>query len=764
MNYQVLKAWTDVKAGGGRSLLVLFALILGVWGLGSVAVAYGVLSRDLRSNFEGTMPPHAVVTLAEPGGLDLDALRRRPDIESAELRDLAMLRIEVHPGEWIPLWLFGVQDFQAVELARIVGQDGAAEPRSGAMLIERNGRLVSNLDSGSIARVRSGSRRLEIPIDGIVFDPAQAPATQDHFIYAYTDARSFAAMTGEASGRRLLLRFRDVASKPEVEHALAQLRATWPSDGPAIASVVVPAFLEHPHQWQLDMLIAIIGSIGLLAFLLGSVLVSQIVGALVASQVRQIGIMKALGATRARVVGLFALYLLVFAVASGLVGIPLALLTGYRFSAFCAGILNFEILTTRAPAEVLALLVVTALMLPFSFAAPSLMRAGGISVREALGESKPRVRARLSRRVATTIATTALGVAIFSTGFNVRQSLFEFVTTTRDSMRHDVQVVLDEPMDEAAFRAVFADVAGIEAVEAWTGGKGELQSRVASTDEAVGIVALPLDSRMLAASMSEGRWLGSLVEPEIVANQAALERLGMPRVGDPLTIRVGGQPRHATLVGVIEEFDRPKIYVVNHIYAAWANPEQLVNTLLFAAEDDDFAGVMALKRAIEQAVDSSELDVLYVMSQAERAKIIVDHLNIILVTLLVLAFLVLSVSALGMASAMSISVMERTREIGVMRAIGATPARVVRIFVGEGMAASMAGLVLGLALSWPLSRVAAKLFGTLMLGEGGVLRFAFSPVGFAITLVTSIGFAYLASRLPASVAGRLSVREALAYE
>src|SRR6185436_18284622 len=97
MRHQILKAWRDVRAGGGKSLLVVFALALGLWGVGSVGVAYRVLSRDLRRNFLGTVPPHAVVTFKEAGRLDLTALRSRPDVEEAEWRDFAMLRVEVHP-------------------------------------------------------------------------------------------------------------------------------------------------------------------------------------------------------------------------------------------------------------------------------------------------------------------------------------------------------------------------------------------------------------------------------------------------------------------------------------------------------------------------------------------------------------------------------------------------------------------------------------------------------------------------------------------
>jgi len=764
MRYQILKAWRDVRAGGGKSLLVVFALALGLWGVGSVGVAYRVLSRDLRQNFLGTVPPHAVVTFQEAGRLDLAALRARPDVEEAEWRDFAMMRVEVHPDVWIPLLLYGVEDLEQPRLARVSSEEGARVPRAGAILIERNGQLISTLRTGTLAKVRSGSRKLEVPIDGVVFDPAQAPATQDHFIYAYTDPKTFAAISGETPGRRLMIRWKNVHSKEEVEKALARLRESWAEGGPAVASVNVPAFLEHPHQWQLNMLIAIIGTIGLLAFLLSSVLVSQVVAALLAKQTRQVGILKAVGATRSRVIGIYALYLGFFAVASGLVAIPLAVATGYRFSKFCAGILNFEILTTRLPGEVLAALIVAALVLPFLFAGPTLAHAGRISVREALAEPRIQLRRRLSRRVAITMLATALGVAIFSTGFNIRQSLYEFLAATRDSMRFDVQVVATKSIPREQFARALSGLSGADRTEVWSGGKGELQTRVVGTSDGIGIVALPLRSQMVALRMVEGRWLRSATEPEAVLNQAALNLFHQPKMGQVLTLKIGGAERQATLVGIAEEIDRPKVYLAQTFYDRWANPEHRVNSMMLTAKDRSFRGVMALKKQVERAVAASDLQVLYVMSQAERTKIIADHLNIILVTLLILAFLVLWVSALGMASATSITVMERTREIGVLRAIGATPGRIIRRFVTEGMTANLAGLALGLLLSWPLSLVASAFFGRLMLGEGALLHYAFSPVGFAVTVATSIVFGLLATRLPAGAAVKLSTREALAYE
>lgn len=116
-----------------------------------------------------------------------------------------------------------------------------------------------------------------------------------------------------------------------------------------------------------------------------------------------------------------------------------------------------------------------------------------------------------------------------------------------------------------------------------------------------------------------------------------------------------------------------------------------------------------------------------------------------------------------MASATGINVMESTREIGVLRAIGATPAVIYRLFVAEGMT-SVASIFLGSVLSWPLSIAAAAFFGNLMLGDGASLRFAFSPKGFWITMAATLVFGCLASRIPARHAVAVSTHSALAYE
>ena len=167
MNMKFRKVIGDLRVNPGRILLVIFALIIGLWGVGSILVSYTILIRDLNENFIRTNPPHAAITSKDFNRLDMAVLRSRPEIEKAEFRDFSTLRIETRPDEWIPLWLFGVEDFNDSNLAQIFdqkGNSGPIVPEDGAMLVERDGLRFSDLKAGSPARIRAGGRVVDVPV------------------------------------------------------------------------------------------------------------------------------------------------------------------------------------------------------------------------------------------------------------------------------------------------------------------------------------------------------------------------------------------------------------------------------------------------------------------------------------------------------------------------------------------------------------------------------------------------------------------------
>ena len=111
---------------------------------------------------------------------------------------------------------------------------------------------------------------------------------------------------------------------------------------------------------------------------------------------------------------------------------------------------------------------------------------------------------------------------------------------------------------------------------------------------------------------------------------------------------------------------------------------------------------------------------------------------------------------------MSLNVFERRREMGVMRALGATPRIVWLLIVAEGVVIGVLSGTIAAVLAWPISKVLGNLLVRVILHGG--LDFTFEPVGLLIWLPVSVALSASASFLPAWRASRSTVREALAYE
>ena len=783
------KTFSDLLSNPKRTLLVVFALVLGIWGVGTVFVSSYIMKNDLNANYQSTHPAQLILHSGQFEKMDLQLLKQRPEVETAELRDFSLQRIEIYPNQWIPLWLYGVDDFENMKLARIFSEKGKRIPDSGTILMERDCRHITAIDIGDSPRVRVGSKMMTLKVSGICFDPAQAPATQDAFIYAYTDKKSYSRITGLPNNWRLIIRLNNVHSADDVKRISDVLINDFNKKGISISSVEIPKFNEHPHQWQLNTLLFLVGTIGLLAFIMGAVLVSQLMRSVMAGQLRQIGILKAIGGSQFQIFQIYIAMLLLMGFVAGLFAVPLSVASGKAFSGFVAWKLNFNILTTNIPISVYVILFGASLLLPVVLSVSILLKGTAIPVKEALNDYgilqevnvteyrflkklpfsntfklAARNSLRNSRRLAVTILAMALGVAIFNTGFNVRQSLWNLLANVKNEMKYDVQVVLSKQVSGEEALRPFQSLNNVKKIELWNGGRGEIQTKLLSTNKGAGIIALPVNSELLKLKMIKGSWLASSQELQIVMNQQAWDIYKQPATGSVVSLVIENKTIKTRLVGISEQFEKAKIYMDKDKYDALFNPAHLVNSIMFVAKNNNYENVIDLKKDIESAIAPTDFQVLYVMSQAERVKIIYDHLNIILMTIVFLSFLVLVVSAVGMASATGINILERTREIGVMRAIGAIPKKIYSLFVMEGMIISILSILLGLLLSWPLSKLAAIFFGNLMLGKEAKLQYAFSVPGFWITFAVTILFGWLASRFPAKSAIKVTTQKALSYE
>jgi putative ABC transport system permease protein len=119
------------------------------------------------------------------------------------------------------------------------------------------------------------------------------------------------------------------------------------------------------------------------------------------------------------------------------------------------------------------------------------------------------------------------------------------------------------------------------------------------------------------------------------------------------------------------------------------------------------------------------------------------------------------VGALTLASTMSLSVVERTRELGVMQTIGATPARVIWVVMSEALFIGALSWFGAVAIALLLSSLIGARIGSFLFG--GPLPLVVSPVALLAWLAVALLGGAAASALPARAASRLTIRETLAY-
>jgi len=125
-----------------------------------------------------------------------------------------------------------------------------------------------------------------------------------------------------------------------------------------------------------------------------------------------------------------------------------------------------------------------------------------------------------------------------------------------------------------------------------------------------------------------------------------------------------------------------------------------------------------------------------------------------------MVLLVALIGAIGVLNTLTLNVLERRREIGVMRAIGAGDANLVQAFLAEGLALGLAGWALGLILGYPLGQLFVRLMGQVLFQ----MDFVFAPELFPISFLFAVALVALASLGPALGAARLPAAEALRYE
>jgi putative ABC transport system permease protein len=786
----VLKVLRDLTSNIVRTLLVVLSIAVGVFAVGAVIHAQEVMSRDLAVSYATIAPADIILTTAPFDDTLVQAAENTQGVAGAEGRRTVSARLRVG-DDWRDLLLIAIADYDDQRINKVRPEQGAWPPPDHEILIERSGLELTGAQVGEMLLIKApnGTER-RMRMAGLAHDLYRPPAFLDGNIYGYVTFDTLEWLGEPRDYNELYVRIDEAAHAGGEVRSLADAveRKVRRSDR-AVYQIQLPDPAKHPLSYIVETISLLLSVLGITALLMSGFLVINTISALLAQQIRQIGIMKAIGARTFQILAMYFGMVVVFGVAALIVAIPLALAGARVFADFTAGLLNFDITTFRISARVLAIEAAVAIVVPVLSALVPVLAGTRVTVRDAISSqgqssaspgrglidalimrirffSRPvllslRNTFRRRGRLALTLITLTLGGSIFIAVFSVRSGLMQTLDDLLRLNNFDIWVTLDRPRRIAQMQRELLQVPGVVEMEGW-GFTSVRRERPDGSDSATMILfAPPATSTLVQPTLVRGRWLLPEDEDAVVISTNILRDEPDIEMGETIVLNIEGKEYAWTIVGIFQS-SGPTMYVNYDYYTRLIGEAGRARVAMIVTSQHDVEAQIGVARQIEARFDRAGFGVTSVLRMAEEGAEVTAAFNIIVGLLLFMALLTALVGGLGLMGTISLNVIERTREIGIMRSIGASNWAILSIVMVEG-------IFIGV-LSWGISALLAIPVGSL-LGNAVGLAFlnnplapSYSPGGAVLWLGLVVIITMVASLLPARAATRLTIREVLAYE
>jgi len=347
------------------------------------------------------------------------------------------------------------------------------------------------------------------------------------------------------------------------------------------------------------------------------------------------------------------------------------------------------------------------------------------------------------------------------------------VMSTKDSLEHsiemlvrdmsiDVDVFFRQPYRATLLERVTETASEVARVEVWDYRDAMLVLDSGEKCDLL-VIGVPADSQVFSPRIVSGRELLPGDEHAILLNQRIAADEGIS-VGEEVALTVGGQDSSWTVVGLVFNINygqRTSFVPIDTLAYNLGTPGR-GTVAKIVSEGHDPESQRALVGTLSSLYTEQHIEVEEIETSGDVVRRNRSMNTMVISLLLAMSILTAMVGSLSLTSTMSINVVERCREIGVMRSIGAGSVGVAKIVVVEGVFLGVLSWLLALLLSYPGAVVLTRLIGLALFS--GRLDFSYSLVGVALWLGIVAVMSALASLWPALRATKISVREALAYE
>ncbi|RRR69295.1 MAG: FtsX-like permease family protein [Candidatus Viridilinea halotolerans] len=785
----------DLVSNKTRTLLVVLSIAIGVFAIGMVSGGRAILMRDLNGDWNAVNPGSASIMTEQVDEALVQVIRRMPGIADAQATRSVSLRAQSATGEWKDLQLHVVAKPEDLRMYVPTPLSGAWPPERRSVVLERAALPWLGVAEGDtlLLELRNGKRH-ELVIGGTVYNLGSGfPTSMANIGYGYINDRT-ALMLG-ASPYASALDIQVAENQYDEEHIrtiVSQVEAQIERSG----RTTYGAMINKPGVYPADdfvqaftLLLTIIGSF---ALLLSGFLVINTVSALLTQQMRQIGVMKSLGARTIDIVQLYLVTVLAFGLLSLLIAIPLGTLGAWALAAFFAALFNFDIATVVPTPAVLSQQIAAGLIIPLLAALVPVISGTRVSVREAIGGpglgkgrfgrslidrllerihflSRPMLLSlrntfRRKVRLLITLSTLTLAGLVFMAVLSERASLNATMDQVFEQIDTDVFIFMGRPYRTTMLDQV-ANIPDVTAVEYWNSYTGRVFDAAGrESTKTYQIHAGPAETQMFHVAMSEGRWLHPDDYGAVVLSSDYLVDYPDVQVGDTVRIKANGRELDLQVVGLSRKpFPMAALYVNLPTFSRQMDDTGQASEIRILTSLRDPAMQERVASEAEALLKSQGLEVSLARTLTMFRQQSNIGIDMVIYFLLMMAMLLAAVGGLGLMGTMSINVMERTREIGVMRAIGAGNWAIQRIVIVEGLLIGIISWIIGTILALPVSYAMHTGLEAIFQGDGA-FTFVFSIPGVLLWLVIVLFLASVSSFLPAWNASRVTVRDVLAYE
>lgn len=779
MRASTVKVFKDIFHRKLRTTLTIVGIAIGILGLSAINIA----SNQIRSSFAYTSDlsaqPDIQFFTAPTSASLVSVLQRQPNVQVVQAEGYVPTRWTIPSGH-ISLNITGIEDFQHVQINKFELVEGNL-PGANQILLEASDKALASVHVGDQIEVSVRGTTQKLTVSGFARTRGRPSSGLLERGLGYMHEGDLEALFQTPGVNNFLFQLHNYDQRNATARQLAQVFEQQ-------HVLVLDISVGHDDETSAlaDGLFGTMRVLSIIAILLSIFLLLGTVTALVTEQLQIIGTMKTLGAVRGKVMRHYLSIVLVYGIAGTLIGLILGVLGGYLLVSYFGNLLNLDIGALDVPPLLIVESVAIGIGVPLLAAALPVYFGTRITVREALSgygldgggqrggkwgrvfgflgipqtiQLGVRSLFRKRTRAFLTLITLTIAGSAFLAVQTTTYSFGTFLDQVFTAYHFDVLVSVPNPEPYARLQQALANVQGIGKVEPliWSD---------VDTQWGTGLLTgVQPGTQLYQKQLVAGRWFAAGDQSAVIISQDAADKSGLG-VGDSISFHGAISSASWHIIGIVKDYNGigpgslgVLLAPIAEVNAFRRLPQDFVQTVMVQSPDNSSVGVNALATRIDTTLSSTgiQANIITAQQQIQRDQ---NEFQILYALLYTVVVIVALVGAIGLFNTLAMSVLERRREIGILRSMGATGRKVAQVFWTEGLTQGIFSWLIALALGIPAAYGFVLLLGNILVP----VPFAFDTtnliwmLGFIIVVVT------IASIGPAWGAARVKVVQTLRYE